>query len=145
MKVSRQACTYRGSAISSQRAASAHVRHSHWPTAELVPSSGELWLGLALCFTNSVSPFAHDICDRPREKGPFVVRDRFCVIHTYKDAPNRMTQSFFPSRVPFQSYEPIRAATSHTMERRYWNENIDIRFAPYRRDVDLLTFHVSVL
>ena len=23
------------------------------------------------------------ICDRPREKGPFVARERFCVIHTY--------------------------------------------------------------
>ena len=80
---------------------------------------------------------------------------RYSYVRIAKDALNRMTQSFFPSRVQFQSYEPIRAATSHTMERRYWNENIDFRFAHetavyvyWRRariDVDLLTFHVSLL
>ena len=42
---------------------------------------------------------------------------RYPYVRVAKDAPNRMTQSFFPSRVPFQSYEPIYTRSHNGTER----------------------------
>ena len=63
--------------------------------------------------------FLITICDRPREKGPFVVRDRFCVIHTYALPRMRLINPFF--RRAFYSRVMNRyAQLPHTQ----WNGDI---------------------